>query len=188
MNPTDLLNHAIFNVSLTADIEASSERIIFGMGCFWGAERCFWQLEGVLRTAVGYAAGTTTDPSYTAICSGNTGHAEVVEVIFNPTIISTEQILRAFWENHDPTQGMRQGNDRGSQYRSVIICSDEEQLNIAEETKKRYQTQLTKDGNGDITTELLTNVHFYLAEEDHQQYLHKNPSGYCGLGGTGSCL
>ena len=183
-----MVQHAIFGNDLTADISADQQRILLGMGCFWGAERCFWQLEGVTRTAVGYAGGFSENPTYQQICTGNTGHAEVVEVVYQPDIISTESILKSFWENHDPTQGMRQGNDRGSQYRSMLVCFDEQQLQLIEQSREHYQQKLYADGYATITTELLSDQTFHLAEEDHQQYLHKNPQGYCGLGGTGTCL
>jgi len=160
----------------------------FGMGCFWGAERKFWQTPGVKVSAVGYAAGLTPNPSYKEVCSGGTGHNEVVLVVFDPAQVSYEELLRVFWESHDPTQGMGQGNDRGTQYRSGIYCYDEGQLTVAEASRERFQESLTKAGHGAITTEILAAPEFYYAEEYHQQYLAKNPSGYCGLGGTGvSC-
>jgi peptide-methionine (S)-S-oxide reductase len=164
------------------------KQIIFGMGCFWGAERKFWQLEGVYTTAVGYAAGHTPNPSYQEVCTGMTGHNEVVIVVYDPGKISLEQLLKTFWESHDPTQGMRQGNDRGTQYRSGIYVYDEEQKKAAEVSRDLYQQELAKNGHGPITTEILDAPEFYYAEEYHQQYLAKNPNGYCGLGGTGvSC-
>jgi len=164
------------------------KQIIFGMGCFWGAERKFWQLEGVYNTAVGYAAGHTPNPSYQEVCTGMTGHNEVVIVVYDPGKISLEQLLKTFWESHDPTQGMRQGNDRGTQYRSGIYVYDEEQKKAAEVSRDLYQQELAKNGHGPITTEILDAPEFYYAEEYHQQYLAKNPNGYCGLGGTGvSC-
>jgi len=183
-----MIKHTIFHCDLEGEISEQSERILFGMGCFWGVERCFWQLNGVLRTAAGYAGGHTNDPNYSKTCSGNTGHAEVVEVVYDPQIISTSELLKVFWEHHDPTQGMRQGNDRGSQYRSLIVCYNEEQMQLAEKTREIYQQQLDKNGLQTITTELLMGKTFYLAEEEHQQYLDKNPGGYCGLAGTGTCL
>jgi peptide-methionine (S)-S-oxide reductase len=163
-------------------------RAMFGMGCFWGAERKFWQLDGVYSTAVGYAGGPTPNPTYREVCSGMTGHTEVVLVVFDPKIVSYEDLLKVFWENHDPTQGMRQGNDVGTQYRSGIYCYDEAQLRAAEKSRDAYQTQLTAAGYGRITTEIVPAPEFYYAEDYHQQYLAKNPGGYCGLGGTGvSC-
>jgi len=164
------------------------QQIIFGMGCFWGAERKFWQLDGVYTTAVGYAAGLTPNPSYQEVCSGMTGHNEVVLVVFDPEKVSVEQLLKTFWESHDPTQGMRQGNDRGTQYRSGIYVSSEEHLRAAEISRGFYQQSLAKANYGAITTEIIEAPEFYYAEDYHQQYLAKNPGGYCGLGGTGvSC-
>ncbi|MEZ4224844.1 MAG: peptide-methionine (S)-S-oxide reductase MsrA [Polyangiaceae bacterium] len=160
----------------------------FALGCFWGAERKFWQQAGVLSTQVGYAGGSTKNPSYEEVCSGMTGHAEVVRVVFDPTRVSYDELLRVFWESHDPTQGMRQGNDRGTQYRSAIYCYDAAQLEQARASLARYQQQLEQAGYGRITTEVREAPPFYYAEDYHQQYLHKNPGGYCGLGGTGvSC-
>jgi peptide-methionine (S)-S-oxide reductase len=166
------------------------ESAIFGMGCFWGAERLFWQAPGVSDTAVGYAGGVGEDPTYEQVCTGRTGHAEVVRVDFDPTQTSYEEMLRIFWEGHDPTQGMRQGNDVGSQYRSLILCTSEEQLHKAQASREAYQQKLGAAGYGSITTEILPlgDRPFYPAEEYHQRYLEKNPGGYCGLGGTGvSC-
>jgi peptide-methionine (S)-S-oxide reductase len=164
------------------------EQIIFGMGCFWGAERKFWQLDGVYTTAVGYAAGYTPNPSYQEVCTGMTGHNEVVLVVYDPASINIESLLNTFWESHDPTQGMRQGNDRGTQYRSGIYVFNEGQRQAAEASQSKYQQALTDAGYGKITTEILDAPAFYYAEEYHQQYLAKNPNGYCGLGGTGiSC-
>mgnify|MGYP001828242547 FL=1 len=161
---------------------------VFGLGCFWGAERRFWQTEGVVSTAVGYAGGTTPHPSYEEVCTGETGHAEVVLVVFDPSIVSYEHLLKVFWENHDPTQGMRQGNDVGTQYRSVVLTADEHQGKVARRSLDAYQAQLRQAGYGDITTGIQPLEHFYYAEDYHQQYLAKNPGGYCGLGGTGvSC-
>ncbi len=157
----------------------------FGLGCFWGAERRFWQLPGVHVTAVGYAAGVTPHPTYEEVCSGLTGHAEVVRVVFDPERLSYEDLLRVFWESHDPTQGMRQGNDVGTQYRSGIYFHDESQREAAEASKAAYQQALVAAGLGTITTEIRPAREFYFAEEYHQQYLAKNPGGYCGLGGTG---
>ncbi len=163
-------------------------RAMFAMGCFWGAERKFWQLPGVYSTAVGYAAGVTPNPTYREVCTGMTGHAEVVLVVFDPTRISYDELLKVFWENHDPTQGMRQGNDVGTQYRSGIYTYDDEQHRAAERSRDVYQKQLAAARHGAITTEILPAPEFYYAEEYHQQYLAKNPGGYCGLGGTGvSC-
>jgi peptide-methionine (S)-S-oxide reductase len=163
-------------------------RAMFGMGCFWGAERKFWQLPGVYSTAVGYAAGATPNPSYREVCSGMTGHAEVVLAVFDPATISYETLLKVFWENHDPTQGMRQGNDAGTQYRSGVYAFDEAQLAAAKASRDAYQRQLSSAGFGAITTEILPAPEFYYAEDYHQQYLAKNPNGYCGIGGTGvSC-
>ena len=164
------------------------QQIIFGMGCFWGAERKFWQLDGVYTTAVGYAAGLTPNPTYQEVCSGQTGHNEVVLVVYDPEKISLDHLLKTFWESHDPTQGMRQGNDRGTQYRSGIYIFNEEQRKAAEVSRGFYQQVLAKSGYGQITTEILDAPAFYYAEDYHQQYLAKNPNGYCGLGGTGVCL
>ena len=161
------------------------ERAVFGLGCFWGAERKFWQLEGVYSTAVGYAAGLTPNPTYREVCTGMTGHNEVVLVLFDPKQISYDALLRTFWESHDPTQGMRQGHDVGTQYRSGIYTSSAEQLHAAEQSRQQFQRELTAAGFGPITTEVLPAPAFYYAEEYHQQYLAKNPLGYCGLGGTG---
>lgn len=164
------------------------QQIVFGMGCFWGAERKFWSLDGVYTTAVGYAAGITPNPSYQEVCSGMTGHNEVVLVVYNPEKITIEQLLKVFWESHDPTQGMGQGNDRGTQYRSGIYVTNEIQRNAAEVSRGLFQQELAKSGYGAITTEIIDAPEFYYAEDYHQQYLAKNPGGYCGLGGTGvSC-
>jgi peptide-methionine (S)-S-oxide reductase len=164
------------------------ERAVFGMGCFWGAERKFWEHPGVYSTAVGYAAGQTVNPTYREVCSGMTGHAEVVLVVFDPAIVRYEELLKVFWESHDPTQGMRQGNDIGTQYRSGIYYFDEAQRQAAESSRDAFQQELKRAGYGTITTEILPAPEFYYAEEYHQQYLAKNPGGYCGLGGTGvSC-
>lgn len=163
------------------------EMAIFGLGCFWGAERKFWQQNGVFTTAVGYAAGITPNPTYEEVCSGKTGHNEVVLVVFDPKIISYEALLKVFWESHEPTQGMRQGNDVGTQYRSGIYVYSENQRKLAEASKDTYQQALTKAGYAKITTEILDAPEFYYAEAYHQQYLAKNPNGYCGLGGTKVC-
>ncbi|MGL5083859.1 MAG: peptide-methionine (S)-S-oxide reductase MsrA [Microcoleaceae cyanobacterium] len=160
------------------------ETIIFGMGCFWGAERKFWQAEGVFSTAVGYAAGGTPNPSYQEVCTGMTGHNEVVLVVYDPQVVSCQQLLKLFWESHNPTQGMRQGNDTGTQYRSGIYVYSAAQRQLAEASRDAYQEALTAAGQGKITTEILDAPEFYYAEEYHQQYLAKNPNGYCGLGGT----
>jgi peptide-methionine (S)-S-oxide reductase len=164
------------------------QELIVGMGCFWGAERGFWELPGVHVTAVGYAAGLTPNPTYEEVCSGRTGHNEVVRVVFDPQTVSLEQILRRFWEGHDPTQGMRQGNDMGTQYRSGIYYTSPDQLALIESTRERFQAALLERGLGTITTEIAPAPVFYFAEEYHQQYLAKNPGGYCGLGGTGAKL
>jgi len=158
---------------------------MFGMGCFWGAEKAFWPLPGVVSTAVGYAAGVTPNPSYREVCSGFTGHNEVVRVVFDPEMVSFAALLKLFWEGHDPTQGMRQGNDRGTQYRSGIYVYDEKQRELAEQTRAHYEQQLTAAGYPSITTEIVSAPTFYFAEDYHQQYLAKNPDGYCGMGGTG---
>jgi peptide-methionine (S)-S-oxide reductase len=164
------------------------ETALFGMGCFWGAERLFWEAGGVHSTAVGYAAGHTPNPTYEEVCSGLTGHAEVVRVVFDPVLTSYGEMLRLFWEGHDPTQGMRQGNDVGTQYRSGIYVYGDEQRREAEAAREAFQARLREAGHGEITTEILEAPELYYAEDYHQQYLHKNPGGYCGLGGTGvSC-
>lgn len=164
------------------------EMALFGMGCFWGAERRFWQQEGVYTTAVGYAGGITPNPNYDEVCSGLTGHAEVVRVVFDPRVVGYEDLLTLFWESHNPTQGMRQGNDYGSQYRSVIFAFSQRQTEQAEASRQAYQKALTRKGFGTITTEILPAPEFYYAETYHQQYLAKNPTGYCGTGGTGVCF
>jgi peptide-methionine (S)-S-oxide reductase len=180
--------HMVLGNPLTPPWPDGYQVAVFGMGCFWGAERVFWQLPGVWATAAGYAGGYTPNPIYDEVCSGLTGHAEVVLVVFNPAHVSFEQLLRTFWENHDPTQGMRQGNDVGSQYRSAIFTSDDAQREAAESSRAAYEERLRESGYGTITTELLPAAHFYYAEPYHQQYLAKNPNGYCGLAGTGvSC-
>ncbi len=164
------------------------EMAMFGMGCFWGAERKFWQQNGVYTTAVGYAAGVTPNPTYQEVCTGMTGHNEVVFVVYDPKVISYEQLLKVFWESHDPTQGMRQGNDVGTQYRSGIYVYSQEQRKLAEASKEAYEQALKKAGYGKIGTEILDAPEFYYAEAYHQQYLAKNPGGYCGLGGTKVCF
>ncbi len=176
--------HYVNGNPLTPPYPDGMEQALFGMGCFWGAERKFWQQEGVFTTAVGYAAGYTPNPTYQEVCSGLTGHNEVVLVVFDPKVISYEQVLKVFWENHDPTQGMRQGNDVGTQYRSGIYVYSDEQKRLAEASRQAYQQELHKSGYGDISTEILEAPEFYYAEAYHQQYLAKNPGGYCGLGGT----
>ena len=164
---------------------AGLREAVFGLGCFWGAERLFWELPGVYSTAVGYAGGFTPNPTYQEVCSGDTGHTEVVKVIYDPQKISYEQLLKAFWESHDPTQGMRQGNDVGTQYRSAIYVTDAQQRSAAEASKRAYQAQLTAAGRGTVTTEIREATPFFYAEDYHQQYLAKNPDGYCGIGGCG---
>ena len=177
--------HFVLGTPLKPPFPAGMESVLFGMGCFWGAERRFWQLDGVYTTAVGYAAGYTPNPTYQEVCSGMTGHNEVVLVVFDPVEISFRDLLRSFWEGHDPTQGMRQGNDAGTQYRSGIYCSNNQQLQQAKETQSLFQSTLNQAGYGAITTEVMHAPDFYYAEDYHQQYLAKNPQGYCGLGGTG---
>ncbi|MDX2086915.1 MAG: peptide-methionine (S)-S-oxide reductase MsrA [Kofleriaceae bacterium] len=181
--------HFVNGHDITGPFPDGMAKAMFGMGCFWGAERKFWQLAGVYSTAVGYAAGFTPNPTYEEVCSGLTGHNEVVLVIYDPKQVSYEKLLATFWESHDPTQGMRQGNDAGTQYRSGIYTFDDAQAKAAEASKAMYQQQLVKAGHGGtITTEILPAPTFYYAEDYHQQYLGKNPGGYCGLGGTGvSC-
>lgn len=161
---------------------------VFGLGCFWGAERTFWKLEGVYSTAVGYAGGFTENPTYEEVCSGRTGHSEVVLVVYDPRVIDFEGLLRVFWESHDPTQGMRQGNDVGTQYRSAVYVADDSQRQAAERSQERYGPVLAAAGHGRITTEIAPAPPFYYAEDYHQQYLAKNPWGYCGIGGTGLAL
>ena len=177
--------HAVNGQSMLPPWPPGHEQIVFGMGCFWGAERLYWQLSGVFVTAVGYAGGVTPNPSYEETCSGRTGHAEVVSVVFDPARVDLETLLSVFWEAHDPTQGMRQGNDIGSQYRSAIYTTSDTQLAAARRSREVYQYSLAQAGRGRITTEIAPLETFYLAEEYHQQYLHKNPGGYCGLQGTG---
>jgi len=180
--------HVVNGNRLEPPFPAGMSLAVFGMGCFWGAERCFWQRKGVYSTAVGYAGGFTPNPTYEEVCSGRTGHAEVVRVVFDPAAVSYDALLRLFWENHDPTQGMRQGNDMGTQYRSAIYCQGSAQLAAAEASRAAYQVALTAARRGEITTEIADAPEFYYAEAYHQQYLAKNPGGYCGLGGTGvSC-
>lgn len=177
--------HFVNGRPLKAPVPDGFQVAIFGMGCFWGIERMFWQLDGVWNTAVGYAAGHTPNATYGEVCSGNTGHNEVVRVVFDPEVISYETLLRTFWEGHDPTQGMRQGNDMGTQYRSGIYYADEDQKKAAEDSRDLFSTRLADQGFGAITTEILPAPEFYFAEDYHQQYLARNPTGYCGVGGTG---
>jgi len=180
--------HHVLGSPLEGPFPAGYQKALFGLGCFWGAERKFWQLPGVFTTAVGYAAGATPNPTYREVCSAMTGHAEVVLVVFDPARISYDDLLKTFWESHDPTQGMRQGNDVGTQYRSGIYYFDEKQKDAAERSRDEYQRAISKAGYGAITTEIVSAPEFYYAEDYHQQYLSKNPDGYCGLGGTGvSC-
>ncbi|HVO44840.1 MAG TPA: peptide-methionine (S)-S-oxide reductase MsrA [Steroidobacteraceae bacterium] len=177
--------HFVNGHRIVPPFPAGLKEAVFGLGCFWGAERLFWQLPGVYSTAVGYAGGYTANPTYEEVCTGRTGHTEVVKVIYDPGKIDYEDLLKAFWESHDPTQGMRQGNDVGTQYRSTIYVLDAEQKAIAEESRRVYQARLTAAGRGTITTEILDAPVFYYAEDYHQQYLAKNPNGYCGIGGCG---
>jgi peptide-methionine (S)-S-oxide reductase len=179
--------HYVFGTRLKPPFPEGLEVAMFGLGCFWGAERKFWQQEGVHSTGVGYAAGMTPNPTYEEVCSGMTGHNEVVRVVFDPKKVSYEQLLKVFWESHDPTQGMRQGNDVGTQYRSGVYVSSDAQRKAAEASRAMFQDVLSKAGYGKITTEILDAPPFYYAETYHQQYLAKNPDGYCGLGGTGEC-
>jgi len=179
--------HYVNGNSLKPPFPEGMEMAMFGLGCFWGAERKFWQQEGVYSTAVGYAGGYTPNPTYQEVCTGMTGHNEVVRVVYDPKAISYEDLLKVFWESHDPTQGMRQGNDVGTQYRSGIYVYSEEQKQLALNTRDRYQQELAKANYGKITTEIIDAPEFYYAEEYHQQYLAKNPNGYCGLGGTKIC-
>jgi peptide-methionine (S)-S-oxide reductase len=177
--------HAVLGTPLKPPFPAGLERAIFGMGCFWGAERRFWEAPGVHTTAVGYAGGYTANPTYEEACSGSTGHAEVVLVVFDPQKTSYDELLRLFWEGHDPTQGMRQGNDVGTQYRSIVIATTPEQKRAAALSRESYGAKLADAGYGEITTEIADEQPFYYAEDYHQQYLAKNPNGYCGIGGTG---
>ncbi|MBD2621031.1 peptide-methionine (S)-S-oxide reductase MsrA [Microcystis flos-aquae FACHB-1344] len=176
--------HYVNGHPLQPPFPTGMETAMFGLGCFWGAERKFWQLEGVYTTAVGYAAGITPNPTYQEVCTGMTGHNEVVLVVYDPSVISYEQLLKVFWESHNPTQGMRQGNDTGTQYRSGIYTYNPQQKQLAEKSRSIYQEALNKAGHGQITTEIIDAPEFYYAEVYHQQYLAKNPGGYCGLGGT----
>ena len=183
MRVTD--RHFVNGHPIKAPFPAGMETALFGLGCFWGAERKFWQVPGVYSTAVGYAGGYTRNPTYEEVCTGHTGHNEVVLVIFDPAQVAYEKLLKVFWEAHNPTQGMQQGNDVGTQYRSGIYACDERQKQAAQESQRRYRVSLKDAGHGDITTEIVDAPEFYYAEDYHQQYLAKNPAGYCGLGGTG---
>ena len=177
--------HYVLDTPLVPPFPENTEQLVVGMGCFWGAERVFWQADGVYTTAVGYAGGFTPNPTYQEVCSGKTGHTEAVLVVFDPAVLSLDGVLRLFWENHDPTQGNRQGNDVGTQYRSAIYWGDESQREAAESSREMFQAELEKAGYGTISTEIAGAGPFYYAEDYHQQYLAKNPNGYCGLGGTG---
>jgi len=177
--------HFVNGRPLTLDVPEGMEVAVFGMGCFWGVERMFWKLDGVYLTMVGYAAGHTENPTYQEVCTGQTGHNEVVRVVYDPRVVSYETLLKTFWEGHDPTQGMRQGNDTGTQYRSGIYYTSDAQKAAAEATKAAFAKGLSSAGYGAVTTEILPAPTFYFAEDYHQQYLAKNPGGYCGLGGTG---
>jgi len=179
--------HFVNGNPIVEPVPDNLEKAIFGMGCFWGAERLFWNIPGVFSTAVGYAGGITVNPCYEDVCSGMTAHTEVVLVYYDPELCSFESLLKAFWEEHDPTQGMQQGNDRGTQYRSAVYTTTEKQLEVALESKSRFQESLAQNGYSQITTEISELDHFYYAEDYHQQYLAKNPNGYCGLAGTGAC-
>ena len=177
--------HYVNGKNLKPPFEAGTHQAVFGLGCFWGAERCFWQLDGVITTAVGYAGGSTPNPTYHEVCSGRTGHTEAVLVVFDPARISYEKLLQVFFESHDPTQGMRQGNDVGTQYRSAIYTFNDSQSEAAKTFAELYETALKRSGYRAVTTEIAAAGEFFYAEDYHQQYLAKNPGGYCGLGGTG---
>ena len=180
--------HFVNGNAMTADVPEGFEVAMFGMGCFWGVERMFWTLDGVYLTMVGYAGGFTPNATYQEVCSGQTGHNEVVRVVYDPSVVTYEALLKVFWEGHDPTQGMRQGNDVGTQYRSGIYYFNEAQKTAAEASGKMFAARLAESGFGDVTTEIVAAPEFYFAEDYHQQYLAKNPNGYCGIGGTGgSC-
>jgi peptide-methionine (S)-S-oxide reductase len=179
------MRHAVLDTPMEPPFPPQMRIAVFGMGCFWGVERKFWQLPGVYTTATGYSGGTKANPTYREVCNHTTGHAEVVRVVYDPAKVSYEDLLRVFWENHDPTQGNRQGNDVGTQYRSAIFYQDDAQRAAAEASRDAYQKRLTTAGYGKITTEIAPAKEFWMAEEYHQQYLHKNPDGYCGVGGTG---
>ncbi len=177
--------HLVLGNPIETDPPEGFESVVVGLGCFWGEEKTFWEVPGVWSTSVGYAGGVTPNPTYEEVCTGRTGHAEVVRIIFDPATISFEQLLQVFWENHDPTQGMRQGNDRGSQYRSVILTTTPVQQKLAEESRDHYQERMTEAGYGKITTSIQPLGEYYYAEDHHQQYLVKNPFGYCPLHATG---
>jgi peptide-methionine (S)-S-oxide reductase len=180
--------HFVSGNPLQPPFPDNMQQVVFGLGCFWGAERRFWEADGVFTTAVGYAGGITPNATYEEACSGGTGHAEVVLVVYDPAFVSFEQLLRIFWESHDPTQGMRQGNDIGTQYRSAIYTTDDNQQTVARQSVTAYEAELRAAGHGEITTEITPLETFYYAEDYHQQYLAKNPAGYCSIGGTGvSC-
>ena len=180
--------HEVLGTPLQPPFPANMEQLVVGMGCFWGAERVFWQADGVYTTAVGYAGGYTPNPTYEEVCSGRTGHTEAVLVVFDPAVLPLDGVLRLFWENHDPTQGPRQGNDVGTQYRSAVYWANDAQRAAAEASREMFRAELARAGYGEITTEIAAAGPFYYAEDYHQQYLAKNPNGYCGLGGTGvSC-
>lgn len=179
--------HFVSGNTLVAPYPETMITAVFGMGCFWGAERLFWEIPGVFSTAAGYSGGSTVNPSYEDVCSGMTGHSEVVLVVYDPSLLSYQDLLQAFWDSHDPTQGMRQGNDRGSQYRSVIYTTDPQQLLEAQASAEKFQLSLDDSGLAKITTEINAMDQFFYADDYHQQYLAKNPAGYCGLAGTGAC-
>ena len=180
--------HYVKNISINENIPENLEEIVFGAGCFWGVERKFWNLSGVYVTSVGYSGGNTDNPTYEDVCYKDTGHVEVVKIYYDPIVIGLNELLKIFWECHDPTMGMRQGYDIGTQYRSAIFCSNEDDIKKANDSKKKFQNVLSKNKYSDITTEISLIKNYYLAEEYHQQYLAKNPNGYCGLGGTGCTL
>ncbi len=177
--------HAVLGTPLEGPVPEGYQVAYFGLGCFWGAERIFWQTPGVWSTAVGYAGGPTPNPTYEEVCTGRTGHTEAVRVVYDPSAVTYEELLKTFWENHDPTQGFRQGNDHGTQYRSAVYATSPEQLTAAQASKDSYEATLRRVGYQAITTEILPAPDFYFAEDYHQQYLYKNPNGYCGIGGTG---
>lgn len=179
------MTHTVLKTPIDAAVPPGFEEAVFGMGCFWGVERKFWKLPGVYTTSVGYAGGARQNPTYQQVCTGATGHAEVVRVVFDPSVVTYQDLLRVFWENHDPTQGNRQGNDVGTQYRSVIFTYSPEQRAAAQGSQRAYAARLAEKGFGAVTTEIADAPAYYLAEEYHQQYLDKNPNGYCGIGGTG---
>jgi peptide-methionine (S)-S-oxide reductase len=181
-------SHFVNQSSLSAEPKDGQQKILIGMGCFWGAERLFWSLDGVISTSVGYSGGHTPNPTYEEVCTSQTGHAEVVRIIYDPNTIALEELLTRFWENHNPTQAMQQGNDIGTQYRSAIYFYNDQQKQEINRTKQAYQKMLTEKELGNVTTEIRSAGPFYFAESYHQQYLAKNPDGYCGLGGTGICF